>query len=327
MDGKDIRFMSFAEAGHLLLNTAGHKISLGFVSAVQRGYEVSVSRPSDGVEPGPGGAHEIEEKVSITSFSSRSSASTPAEPNNSISIIARLDAEIIQLKNSPLSYVDISPINGTEPSQSNKSVSYSSIRSLNRSEMQESNQGLRPRDDDRLSARTPADASVQEQSALIKKLLEQNQTLITSLHEMRDKAAAADEKAKQADENARIFERRAKAAEARLAVIKTELGSLKQLGRLEEPAAQIHDSMLTPKQNHRATMPACIPEMPLLQNGVASVHTPSDASLHSSVSGRKHDKNNRNNNMNKPRSCNFVYMNCLAAYPRTYEPLILVFCI
>jgi hypothetical protein len=105
-----------------------------------------------------------------------------------------------------------------------------------------------------------------------------------------------------------------------LAVIKAELGLLKQEGKLAGSAAKIHESMLTPKHGPSKlpmdeALPACIPEKPLLQNDVAKglPHTyqardvagVGSTGLHASWSGRKQNH----------RSCNFVYANGLSAYP------------
>ena len=105
-----------------------------------------------------------------------------------------------------------------------------------------------------------------------------------------------------------------------MGVIKAELGALKEQGKLAGFAAKIHDSMLTPKRGPSMlhtdeSLPACIPEKPLLQNNVPkTVHqtyqalqVPSAGSpgLYASWGGRKQQH----------RSCNFVYANGLSAYP------------
>lgn len=101
-------------------------------------------------------------------------------------------------------------------------------------------------------------------------------------------------------------------------MIKAELGSLKEEGKLADSAAKIHESMLTPKHGPSSldeALPACIPEKPLLQNDVPKglhhtyqarqVAGVGSTGVHASWSGKKQNH----------RSCNFVYAHGLSAYP------------
>lgn len=356
--------MGFKEAGDILLDNTSPKISLGFVSAVQRGYDVVISRTGGDAEAASTSSQEAlggtnkQPGPATSFFCGRGTNEQSEQGTKSDSILARLDAEISHLKTSS---AETSPTQSSRSStNSNASFSPSSLPAILKSGHKK-NSGLaadsppkqvlvmktdctgNPSKSESVCAETQTDSLLRdladsmpadEQKNIIKQLVTQNETLINSLHEARKKNEEVEVKIHAAVEAAKASERRAKAAEARLAIIKAELGSLKQQGRLEEPAAKIHDAMLTPKHGtcHGPTfqMPysgetaaSCIPEKPLLQIDVGGregkggclqaqrVHElrapRCTGATAIPVAGRKE----------LARSCNFVYMNCLAAYPAT----------
>ena len=363
--------MNFAEAGHLLLKNAS-TISLGFVSAVQRGYEIVATRdPSTAskahspkhAEPGlilarldaeishlqsstEDGSCCLEEAVSSTNSSAKSNemcatpcslqsekgqdhpaplssetmASTSTTAVNSPPKSAEEGSErtIEELENGcqtsrearststkfledelrsfyvhycPSKVVQVAEILATHPEYQDPAVLNAILREKYGADLSS------------LQSTSAGADRMREQQSLIKQLLDQNQTLIDSLHEVRDKLNAAETRADALEDAARNSERRAKAAEARLAVIKSELGSLKEQGKLEQPATKIHDSMLTPKH---------IPERPLLQHRKACgvPHTQHAQHVTGAVLQSSHHGE-------AGRTANFAYMACLGAYPQS----------
>lgn len=373
VNGHDIRFMKLAEAGHLLVNSES-SLSLGFVSAVQRGYDVVITlaetSAASKAKPEPVEPSSILDRLDAEishlkasteaescSFSvapSRNSSTSPqtcASPSSlqskdgssekSADHIALSASETMgsaattKMNDSPLSehgiagfedgcksshemsskstvedelrlfyaryapskVVQVDAILATHPEYRDPAILNGVLREKYDADL--STHHSQSHDGKSCTCGASGDRT-REENPLIKQLLDQNQTLIDSLHEVRVKLSAAETRADSLEEAARNSERRAKAAEARLAVIKSELGSLKEQGKLEEPATKIHDSMLTPRH---------IPEKPLLQNRAApqTQHAQHVAgSLYASMPGRHGEM---------PRTASFAYMSCLGAYP------------
>ena len=102
--------MSFAEAGDILLTNRNPDITLGFVSAVQRGYDVCVSRvlpaPAPNGDATTASGDPAEQSASAAASCSKRSAGAANSPAagspdsraSNDSILARLDAEITQLR-------------------------------------------------------------------------------------------------------------------------------------------------------------------------------------------------------------------------------------
>ena len=295
VDGQDVRFMSFADAGHLLLagKNTKEKVALGFVSAVQRGYDVVVSRASTVSQPlaesSPIIEHleaEISQRLDATALSqgaissptssadSSTASDSYAEGQEKMQCVARVasppsdattstastarssplksalngsDHKVEKLEGvcpriqggspktvadqlrsfyehyAPSKIVQVDAILAAHPEYQANPTTLNTVlhqrygadlRSLESMDQQEcmctcgGQRGERQR----------------EQNSLIKQLLEQNQTLMDSLQEVREKLNASEARADALGEDARNSERRAKAAEARLAVIKSELG-------------------------------------------------------------------------------------------------------
>ena len=355
MDGKDVRFMGLAEAGPILLTNHSKNISLGFVSAVQRGYNVCVSRSS--LEASTLCTITSLPAVDITQVQPDEKAAlirctTDSLPQDkcprSESILARLDAEITHLKMGRSTDCIIttrssiaSSMNTSPTSRSSMNTSPTSRSSTRSSDggSSTSNRFQGAAEQQHMVEMAAADIDRNEpapESASVKQLHEQNQELTKSMQLLQksvnaaeSRAVMAEARASNAETAAKEAERRAKAAEARLAVIKAELTRLKEQGRLEESAAKIHESMLTPTHaastiQNSVQLSACIPEKPLLQN-LDGEAFPSDrngawpspshlapktfipGAAHASSSGRVHNQ--------LARSCNFMYMNGLSAYP------------
>ena len=377
--------MNFAEAGHLLLKTAS-KISLGFVSAVQRGYEIVATRePSTAskahspkhAEPGRRPDRilarldaEISHLQSSTEDGSCcleavSSTNSSAKSDDMCATPSSLQSEKGQDHAAPLSSETMASTSTTAVNSPPKSAEEGSERTIEDREegcqtsLETPSRSTKSLEDELRSFyvhyapskvvqvagilaahpeyRDPAVLNAilrekygadlnsfqcrsagthkcadptREQQSLIKQLLDQNQTLINSLHEVRNKLNAAETRADSMEDAARNAERRAKAAEARLAVIKSELGSLKEQGKLEEPATKIHDSMLTPRH---------IPERPLLQHRKACgvPHTQHAQHVTATVLQTGHHGE-------AGRTANFAYMACLGAYPQSNAGLEMV---
>ena len=237
--------MSFAEAGDILLNTVNSDITLGFVSAVQRGYDVCVSRAL-AAAPAPS-----EEAAVLAGDSKRHSGSTatncskrgytadsqsessPTHNSNSDSILARLDAEITQLKKYELSppsskmsrnsadHCCESSANATTHMSSCNEVSSSAstfTRSNSKSPPNSSVMARTAQHEHTLQgdeARTPA----QESSGLVKQLKGAGeeaqayiQTLVAALQASEERANAAEARAAALEELVKEAERRAKAS-------------------------------------------------------------------------------------------------------------------
>jgi hypothetical protein len=249
VDGKDIRFMSFAEAGDILLNTVNSDITLGFVSAVQRGYDVCVSRelaaapaPSEeaAVPAGDSKRHSGSTATNcskrgyldVAIFADSQSASSTTLNSSSDCIIARLDTEITQLKKYELSTLSSKTsknsanhccessanatkhVNCDEVSSSASTFTRSNSKSPpNSSVMAHAAQHEHTLQGDEAS--TPA----QESSGLVKQLKgagEESQayiqTLVAALQASEERANAAEARAAALEELVKEAERRAKAS-------------------------------------------------------------------------------------------------------------------
>jgi len=212
--------MSFAEAGDILLNTVNSDITLGFVSAVQRGYDVCVSRAL-------AAASAPSEEAAVPAGDSK------RHSGSSDSIIARLDTEITQLKKYELStpssktsknsadHCCESSANATTHMSSCDEVSSSAstfTRSNSKSPPNSSVMARTAQHEHTLQgdeARTPA----QESSGLVKQLKGAGeeaqayiQTLVAALQASEERANAAEARAAALEELVKEAERRAKAS-------------------------------------------------------------------------------------------------------------------
>ena len=242
--------MSFAEAGDILLNTVNSDITLGFVSAVQRGYDVCVSRalaaasaPSEeaAVPAGDSKRHSGSTATNcskrgyldVAIFADSQSASSTTLNSSSDCIIARLDTEITQLKKYELStpssktsknsadHCCESSANATTHMSSCDEVSSSAstfTRSNSKSPPNSSVMAHAAQHEHTLQgdeASTPA----QESSGLVKQLKgagEESQayiqTLVAALQASEERANAAEARAAALEELVKEAERRAKAS-------------------------------------------------------------------------------------------------------------------
>ena len=318
VDGQDVRFMNFADAGRLLLTGKEDRVVLGFVSAVQRGYDVVVlpSRASTTSQPLSELSLDVERldaelpqrldantssqaaNSSLTAMSADSSAASESyseegkeqlqcvvqiasPPSDATKSTASTETSSPQKSASNGSDHDVEKLDtdcqGTQ-SGSPRTVAdklrwfyvhYAPSKTLQvdailaaHPEYQANpttlNKVLQQRYGADLGSLESMDQNEHmhmytcgaqqgerqlEQQSLIKRLLDQNQTLIDSLQEVREKLNASQARADSLGEEARHAERRAKAAEARLAVIKSELGITFCSGCLS-PALLKHDSLI-----------------------------------------------------------------------------------
>lgn len=230
--------MSFAEAGDILLNNLNSDITLGFVSAVQRGYDVCISHalsaataPSEEAANAAGNSKR-QSGSTATDCSKRDcsadlqSAASPKLNTSNDSIIARLDVEITQLKKyepacpsskTSRNYVDHcceSSANATTHMSSCDEVS-SSASTLTRSKSKSppnSSVMARAAQHKHTLQGNEASTTAQESIGLVKQLKAQNQTLVAALQASEERAIDAEARAAALKELVKEAERRAKAS-------------------------------------------------------------------------------------------------------------------
>ena len=196
--------MRLGEAGNVLLSNRNPNVTLGFVSAVQRGYDVCVSRalaapsgdaaPASSVPTDPSASADASRSKRSAGYAALQDAGGRARSD---SILARLDAEITQLKKG----------GGTSPnlSSSEPSSKYQSLSSGAGSAEE------RERTSKDVEASTPA----QEPSDVARQLRAQNQALTDAMQQLREAAQASEERAVAAEARAAALEELVKEAERR----------------------------------------------------------------------------------------------------------------
>jgi hypothetical protein len=200
--------MSFAEAGDILLTNRNPDITLGFVSAVQRGYDVCVSRvlpaPAPNGDATTASGDPAEQSASAAASCSKRSAGAANSPAagspdsraSNDSILARLDAEITQLRKGE----NTSPELSSE--SSSKSASQTSSGAGGAARHERMSQGV--------GASTP-----EQESEAVKQLKAQNQALTDAMQQLRETAQASEERAAAAEIRAAALEELVKEAERR----------------------------------------------------------------------------------------------------------------